>query len=190
MKNFFRIIYIVLYTTFTSFGGSQAVFPLIKKLACDKYKMINEEEYDHLVVITNSIPGPSVIQSLGYVSIKILGKFWGFMAIFLGLLPHILLFFAFYISIILFLPNKYLYVLNISVLPFVLAILIVFSERYYKQSISHFGILKSILVISLTFSFNFFIPTPYNQTFVPIIVFIFYGILEVYFHNKKKKFRK
>ncbi|WP_342263340.1 chromate transporter [Spiroplasma endosymbiont of Clivina fossor] len=55
---------------FFDFGGGNAVIPLIKNEVVVKKRWITEDEFNHLLILANTIPGPSIFQvsaSVGFV---------------------------------------------------------------------------------------------------------------------------
>ncbi|WP_041594136.1 chromate transporter [Mycoplasma crocodyli] len=186
-KNIFEMILFVLKVSFVGFGGGNALMPLIKSEAVDKKKWLSIEEFDKVVIVSNLLPGPSVIQTIGYISIKFLGKMWGTLVTLLALLPHVLFAFGLYLLVNL-LPIKYLYVVSVGVLSAIVGVLIIFGIRYIKLSHKNMPIPLWVSLFCITFAFCFFIPSPYN---VPIVVmtilFILIAIVEFIIIKKSKK---
>ncbi|NQZ65996.1 MAG: chromate transporter [Mycoplasmatales bacterium] len=181
-----KVLLFLLRTTFMAFGGGNALFPFIRKEAVVKNKWLTEKEFDKLVVTTNMIPGPSVVESLSYISMKVLGPLKGAIITLIGILPHILFALGLLIIAQEFLPKKYLFVINVSVIPVIIGVLLAFTWRFVKISNKEIGFPKMMGLLIFTIIFSLFVPSPWNITaFVMIGVIIFTMIFE-YFKIKKE----
>ena len=170
--NFWKVFTFILKCTFVGFGGGNALFPIIKKEAVDKRKWLSKKEFDNLVIATNMIPGPSVVESLSYIAMKQLGRVKGTICTILAILPHIMFAFGLWILAEEYLPVKYLVVLSASVMPVIIGILIAFGIRYIKMSNKELSLPIWIALFLVTISFTLFIPAPWN-----IPAFVMLGVI-------------
>lgn len=178
MKSF-KVLFFLLRTTFMAFGGGNALFPFIRREAVLKYKWLTEKEFDKLVVTTNMIPGPSVVESLSYISMKVLGAWKGAFITLIGILPHIIFALGLLIIVETYLPSKYLYVINVSVIPVIIGVLISFTWRFVKLSSKEIGVPMMLIIVILTIAFSLFIPSPWNiPAFVMVVVILLTIIFE------------
>ncbi|WP_033178661.1 chromate transporter [[Mycoplasma] anseris] len=187
-SSFWQVVWFIIFTTFVGFGGGNAIMPIIKKQAVDKRKWLTEEEFDHVVIITNMLPGASVIEALSYVAIKLLGFWKGLIATIIGILPHCL--FAFCLLLITkYIPREYLYVVALGVLITIIGLLINFTIRYLKKSFKPLGFGLWFSLFLMSFLFSLFVPTPYNMpVFLMLsIIAIFFIIIAIKKRNKKQK---
>ncbi|WP_040545478.1 chromate transporter [Mycoplasmopsis alligatoris] len=193
-KDFLEMFWFILKISLIGFGGGNALMPVIKSEAVEKKKWLTLEEFDRMVIITNMLPGPSVIQSLNYIAVRFFGKWNGTFITLIAILPHVGIAFLFYFLINL-LPINYLYVISVGVLSVIVGILIVFALRYLKMSKLRLPNILWISLFLLTFAFCFFIPNPYNVPIViMILIFIFIFIFEMVVlkinKNKTKRGKK
>ncbi|VEU68494.1 chromate transporter [Mycoplasmopsis pulmonis] len=188
--SFFSVLLFILKATFIGFGGGNALMPIIKKIAVDQRKWISQEDFDNAVIVTNMIPGPSVVEMLSFVAIKTIGKTKGMIVTLLGILPHVLMAFGLFFALN-SLPEKYVYVFHISVLSVILALLILFGWRYLKMSQKELSFPIWFGLFSFTLAFSFFVPTPYNIAsliMVAVIVFVFiFELIKSKIKDKRKK---
>ncbi|WP_036458754.1 chromate transporter [Mycoplasma leonicaptivi] len=178
------IIWFIIKITFIGFGGGNALMPVIKKEVVDKKKWFSASEFDQIVIVTNMLPGASVIQTISYISISLLGKFKGILVTLFAILPHVLFSFAL-LLLINYLDLKYIKIISVGVLVSIIAFLLEFGYRYIKQS--NQGIKTPIWLIIFIFSFAYciFIPAPYNLPVVAIVLVL--GLYIILFFVFKKK---
>lgn len=181
-----RVFLFILKCTFIGFGGGNALMPVIKKEAVDKHKWLTLKEFDNLVISTNMIPGPSVVEALSFVAIKQLGKIKGAIITLLAVLPHVMMALGLFIIADRFLPKAYLIVLSASVMPVIVGILIAFGLRYIKASNKQIYLPVWLAIFVFTLAFTLFIPAPYN---IPAIVMIFVIVIVflISFFKEKRK---
>ncbi|MCP4336946.1 MAG: chromate transporter [Mycoplasma sp.] len=184
-KEFFKVILFILKVTFIGYGGGNALMPIIRRFAVLKNKWLTDQEFDDVVIATNLIPGPSVVESLSYIAIKRLGKFWGIVATLIGILPHVIMAFLIFWLSNRFIPTKYLWIINTAIMPIIVSILILFVIRYIKISKKEIGVPIMLSLIILSFSFCFFVPTPYNIPAIIMIGVIIFVFLIEYIRSRK-----
>lgn len=176
--SFWTAVWFIVKISLISFGGGNAIFPIIKNQAVDKYHWITDAEIEDIIVITNSIPGPSTVEAMSYICIKILGSKWkGLMATFIGLLPHVLIFFALFMLGTAFLPTQYLNVVYIAVIPVIIVMLLGLSMRYFRNLNVELSYPLFFGYFIFSVAFNLFIPSPYNIPIILICAVILIGIL-------------
>lgn len=169
MKKILQVIWFILKSTFIAFGGGNALMPYIRTLAVKKYKWVTDTEMDEIIITTNAIPGPNVVETLSYISMKVLGRTKGAIVALFAILPHIFFALGLYIIAIEYLPKEYLFVINVSVIPVIIGVLLSFFVRYWKISKKEIGLPLLIGLMILTCGFNIFIPTPWN---IPAIIMV------------------
>ncbi|MCU4706975.1 chromate transporter [Mycoplasma sp. CSL7503-lung] len=180
MKRFWSVFILIIKVTFVGFGGGNALLPIIKKEVVDKKNWFTKAEFDDVVIVTNMIPGASVIETISYISVKRLGKFWGSVITLIAILPHVLMAFGF-LLLFKFIPTEYIKVISVGVLISIIAFLLRFAQRYIKQSAQALPKSVWIPVILFTAGYCLFVPSPYNIPFVAIIsVSVIYFIFKHY----------
>ena len=189
MKKAWQVFIFIMKCTLIGFGGGNALLPVIKKEAVDRKKWLSNREFHNLAIATNSIPGPSVVESLSFIAMKQLGKTKGALITILALLPHIFLALTIFILASRFFPRKYLLVIAASLMPVIVGILLAFGFQSLKDSNK---LIKNkplwIFIFLWALLFTLFIPTPYNA---PVIVMI--GVIAFAYlysrirHHKKEK---
>lgn len=187
MKKMWEVFIFILKCTFVGFGGGNALMPIIKKEAVDKKKWLDEKEFDNLVITTNMIPGPSVVETLSYISMKQLGKIKGAIVALLAILPHVLLFIGLFVLAEKFLPQNYLIVISASVMPVIVGILIAFGIRYIKMSKKEMPFYIWFSLFIFTLCFTIFIPSPWNIPAIVMVAVIFLVFIFAWIKTRKQK---
>lgn len=184
---FWKVFWFIIKISLISFGGGNAVFPIIRNEAVNKHKWITEEQLDEIIIITNSLPGASVPEAIAYIGITTLGKVKGLLVTFFGLLPHIFIFFGLFVIGIEFIPQHYLSIIYVAVMPIIIAMLIILVIRYFKLSKKELSYPVFLSLFILTVGFNIFIPSPWNIPAFLILFVIIIGVgYELYRKHKIK----
>ncbi|MFV8480833.1 chromate transporter [Mycoplasma sp. 653B] len=183
--SFWEVFLFILKVTIIGFGGGNALMPVIQREAVGKKKWLTEEEFDDIVIVTNMLPGASVIQTLSYIAITLLGKVKGTILTLVAILPHVLLAFAFLVVLTKYLPANYLKIVSVGVLVAIIAFLINFGIRYAKQAHKTMATPLWIIIFLFSAGYSLFIPAPYNLPVVAIVVVI--GIYSIWYLATRKK---
>lgn len=182
---FWKLFFLFMKISLFSFGGGNAMFPIIKRYCVDKYNWITEKDIDDILVVTNSIPGASAVEAISYITYKLTRSKWKtFLLVTISLLPHTILFFAIFYLGIKYIPIQYLKIIYISVIPVIIALLINMTVRYCKVEKSIFPVTIHWLIFIITLSFCVFVPVPWN---IPVLIIIFFMILLLIYNIFKKK---
>lgn len=188
--SFWKVFWFIIKVSLISFGGGNAVFPIIKNEAVNKHKWITEKQLDEIIIITNALPGASVPEAISYIGITTLGKTKGLLVTFLGLLPHIFIFFGLFVIGIEFIPQHYLSIIYVAVMPIIIAMLITLVIRYIKLSKKELSYPVFLSLFMLTVGFNIFIPSPWNiPAFVILFVIILGTAYELWRRHKIKTYQ-
>ncbi|WP_222931576.1 chromate transporter [Mycoplasma sp. Pen4] len=185
-KLFWEVFFFIIKVTFLGFGGGNALLPVIKNQAVDKKKWLTQDEFDDVVIVTNMLPGASVIQTVSYICIKLLGKLWGTILTLVAILPHVLVAFG---ILVLFsnLDPRWLKIISVGVLVSIIAFLINFASRYLKQAKNTMKLPFWITILFFTIAYSLFVPAPYNLPVVAIFtVILVYTIIYLVVRNKRK----
>ncbi|UWD34150.1 chromate transporter [Mesomycoplasma molare] len=184
-KDFWKVFLFIIKVTFIGFGGGNALMPIIKKYAVEENKWITEKEFNDAIIAVNLIPGPAVIEMLSYISITKLGKLLGTLVVLLAVMPHVILsMILFYLSN--FLPIKYLFVLNVAVLPVLIGVILVFAYRYFKTSFKNLTLSIWIALFMVSLAFCLFVPAPFNIPAIPLIIVILFVFIFEFIKAKRK----
>ncbi|MFV8470219.1 chromate transporter [Mycoplasma sp. AA7A] len=183
--SFWEVFLFILKVTIIGFGGGNALMPVIQREAVGKKKWLTEDEFDDIVIVTNMLPGASVIQTLSYIAITLLGKVKGTILTLVAILPHVLLAFAFLVVLTKYLPAEYLKIVSVGVLVAIIAFLINFGVRYAKQAHKTMSTPLWILIFLFSAGYSLFIPAPYNLPVVAIVVVI--AIYSIWYLITRKK---
>ncbi|SJZ50611.1 chromate transporter [Mycoplasmopsis verecunda] len=182
---FWEVFIFILKVTIIGFGGGNALMPVIQREAVGKKKWLSEEEFDDIVIVTNMLPGASVIQTLSYIAVSLLGKVKGTILTLLAIIPHVLLAFTFLVVLTKYFPPEYLKIISVGVLVAIIAFLINFGVRYAKQAHKTMSTPLWILIFLFSAGYSLFIPAPYNLPVVAIVVVI--AIYSFWYLLTKKK---
>lgn len=121
--------------TLLTFGGSNVLFPLLKKRFVDEEEVITEKKFDQMLAIGNTIPGSLAIQVISCVCIRKFGRIKGALICTISIIPHLLLALAFFYLFTVLSNKNYIFVFTIAVMPIVIISLINFFTRYIKISL-------------------------------------------------------
>lgn len=181
--SFWRVLWFIIFTSFIGFGGGNALLPIFKRYSVDKYRWLSEKEFEENVILTNMLPGASVIEALSYIAFKTLG-FWKAMTVIVfGVLPHVIFgFLIFYFTK--YIPLKYLFVIEVAVLSTIIGSLIIFIYNYVKKGLKAIKQWLWFVLFLITFVYALFVPAPYNMPVI-IMVTIMLIFTIVYFSRKK-----
>ncbi|QDF64754.1 chromate transporter [Mycoplasma nasistruthionis] len=181
------LVLFILKVSFIGFGGGNALMPVIYKEAVVNKKWFSDDEFDDIVIVTNMLPGASVIQTISYICIHLKGKLLGTVITLLAILPHVLFAFVLLVVLTKFVPKEYLKIISTGVLVSIIAFLIEFGIRYIK--LSHKGLKTPLWIIIFTFTFAFctFVPSPANLPVIAIVSVIgIYSLLYIFINHKYK----
>lgn len=185
---FWKLFFLFLKISIFSFGGGNAIFPLIRNYCVIKYKWITDQDIDDILIVTNSIPGASAIEGISYIShILLKSKIKSIIVTILSLLPHTLLFFTLFVVGIKYIPNEYLKIIYVAVIPIIIALLLNMSIRYIKNEKNGIPITIHWFIFVITVSFSVFVPVPWS---IPIFIIVFFVICLLIFNFIKKKKQK
>lgn len=135
------------------------------------------------VILTNVLPGASVIEALSYIAFKTLGFWKALIVIVFGVLPHVIFgFLIFYFTQ--YIPFKYLFVIEVAVLSTIIGSLIVFVYNYVRKGLKAIKQWLWFLLFLITILYALFVPAPYNMPVI-IMVTIMVIFTIVYFSRKK-----
>lgn len=184
---FWKLFFLFLKISFFSFGGGNAIFPMIRNYCVEKYGWITDKDIDDILIITNSIPGASVVEGITYISYKLLESKWkaGIVTA-LSLLPHTLFFFLIFYLGTKFIPNEYLKILYVAIIPVIIALLLNMTIRYLKKENDKIPMTIHVLIILTTVCFSVFVPIPWSMPIVIILFFAFCLLVYKQIKNKKK----
>lgn len=186
--SFSKIFFLFLKISIFSFGGGNAIFPLIKKYCVDKYNWISEKDMDDILVVTNSIPGASAVEAMSYISYLLLKSKWKtFIIVVLSLLPHTVLFFVIFYLGVKFIPLNYLKVIYVAVIPIIIALLLGMVIRYSQIKSKSFPVTIHWLIFTITLLFCVFVPVPWNIPAFIILFFLLIFLIYTLAKNKKEK---
>ncbi|WP_127943074.1 MULTISPECIES: chromate transporter [unclassified Mycoplasma] len=185
-----RIAYFIFKITLLGFGGGNAMNPIIFREAVQKRKWITKVEFDRLVITTNALPGPSAVEFLVFIAMKRLGKWIGTLVTLLAMLPHVLLALVVYILINNYVEARYMYAVNLAVMPVIVGVLLSFAWRYFKASRKELRIVPLVLTMLGTVLFGLFVPNPYNVSIFAILAVIgVVSIVQLFVRKKSAKRR-
>ncbi|WP_426460941.1 chromate transporter [Mycoplasma hafezii] len=182
--SFWSVFWFIVKITFIGFGGGNALMPIIKRECVDKKQWLPLEEFDKIVIVTNMLPGPSVIQTTGYIACVCLGKTKGTIATITAMLPHVLFAFLLF-KLFNFIPLEYVMYIAIGTLISIIVFLIAFAYRYLKESSKQLSAPLWIGVFAFSLCYTVFVPAPYNIPIIPIL-FVFFVYVIVFFIQKAK----
>lgn len=186
--SFWKLMWLFIKVTIFSFGGGNAIFPMIKSYCVDRYQWLTNEDIDDILIVTNLLPGPSGVEAMTYIAYLLLKSKWkSALLTFFALLPHTIIFFILFYLGNKFIPTQYLKVIYVAVIPVIIILLIQMSIRYIKVENKQFSIFLHWIILIITVGFTVFVPVPYS---VPIIVIAFFFLLLLIYELVRRKKKK
>ncbi len=186
---FWKLFLLFLKVSIFSFGGGNAMFPMIRAYCVEKYHWITDQDIDDILIITNSIPGASAVEGIVYISFLLLKSKWkaAVVTIF-SLLPHTLLFFTVFFLGTKFIPSDYLRIIYVAVIPVIIALLLNLTIRYIKTENNGVPVTIHWIIFTVTLTFSLLVPVPWCM---PIFIILFFVLcLVIYKSYKKRKNKK
>ncbi|AKB10965.1 chromate transporter [Mycoplasmopsis synoviae] len=185
--SFWQAFLFVLKITFIGFGGGNALMPIIEKEAIIKNNWASKKEFEKVIIVTNMIPGASVIQAISFLCIKWFGPLKGSILTLISVLPH--LFFALLLFVFSrYIPKKYLYIFALAIICVVIAILINFTISFLKTSHKTLKLPLWIFLFIFSSLFSLFVPAPINVSILNISIVISGTLLyQLIVYLKQKK---
>lgn len=194
---YWQLFYVFLKISFFGFGGGNAVMPLIKNEVVVKKRWITEDEFNHLLILANTIPGPSIFQVSASVGYKIAGIIGALLASFVAYLPNMIAFIFLATLLFKYIDIKYLYYINLAILPVILALLTKMIFKMLRNSMKELSLTISIPIIflcvgylALTWQLNlWYLNFPAVVIIISCLVTILYNYLRLRQKHKPKKKR-
>ena len=143
-----QFILMCLHIDFFTFGGGLASLGVIHQLCVEKYKFINNDDFQKALILTNTLPGPTIVQIItfiGYSSYKVWGAILGFMLI-------------------------------VFPVP-ILALIILNTAHAYISEDMMLKFSKGIMPIIIALLFKFIIDTYFNSKQLSFNWFVYFGLL-------------
>ena len=189
MKNkkptFWKLFFLFLKVSLFSFGGGNALFPMIKNYCVDKHNWITEQDIDDILIITKLIPGASSVEAIAHISYLLLKSKWkATLVTILSLLPHTLLFFVIFYLGNKFIPIQYLNIIYVATIPIIISLLLIMIFRYIKAESKDMPITIHWIIFSISLCFCVFVPVPWSM---PIIIISFFALCLLIFSYFKKR---
>lgn len=157
MKELLKLILSFTKVGCFTFGGGSACAPLIHKEAVEKHKWINEAEFLEIVVIANSLPGPSMVEMATAIGYKIKGYLGAIIASIAITLPMIFVFTLFILFLNNIIPSDVLTSITLPILATIAALMLSLSKRFLKEAIKDIKLISIGLIIAFTFSLIYFL---------------------------------
>ncbi len=158
--------------------------PIIKRECVDNKKWMTKKEFDKVVIITNMLPGASVIQTTSYIACYCLGKVKGIIVTLIAMIPHILFAFGLF-KLFSYIPTEWIHYIAIGTLISIIVFLFAFGYRYLKEANKKMSLPLWIIIFSFSLVYTVFVPNPYNIPIVPIIVVFLVYIIYYFIKNRK-----
>ena len=185
---FWQLFWLFLKISIFSFGGGNAMFPMIRNYCVERYKWITDQDIDDILIVTNSLPGASAVEAIVYICYKLLNSKWkAGLVTTLALLPHTVLFFVVFYLGTKYIPPQYLKVIYVAVIPIIIALLLNMTIRYIKREDKSISLTIHWLIIVVTLAFSVFVPVPWCMPILIIVFLIICMLIYKWFKNKKIK---
>lgn len=132
------------------FGGGPSAIPLLHQEVVKKYKWMDDDEFGDTLALSNTLPGPINTKMAGYIGYRI-GGVWGCLnAIFVSVLPTVLM-----MILLLGLIQKYKDIpkvqnMSVAVIPVVAVMLGQMTWDFIKKSGESLGWFRALLLIILS----------------------------------------
>lgn len=167
--SFLQFCYEVIIIGLLTFGGGNNIIPMAKKVFVDKYNLITDEELMEIVILTNALPGPSMVEIIGFLGKKFFGNKGLIIGSILIVLPASLLMYVTITIIFKFWEidlEKYMFVPIMCVIAMSMINLGIGDIEKNKN-------IKFIIIFTLSLILMF-LNVPISLIMVVMIIFVFY----------------
>jgi chromate transporter len=117
MNTYIKILYVFLKIGLFSFGGGNAILPLIRQEAVTSNGWLTSREFTDLVAVSQATPGPIAINGATYVGYKVGGILGSILATIGVVLPTFIIMLIFTKFFFKFRDNKYVKYIFIGLIP-------------------------------------------------------------------------
>ena len=130
-----------------AFGGGPSVIPLIQKEVVEKYKMMDGEEFENVVSIANTLPGPIATKLAGYIGKRMGGICGCLNALIASVLPTVLAMIILLASLTQFSKFSFVESMTKGVVPIVAAMMLGMTVDFLKKSYKKLGWLIALIIL-------------------------------------------
>ena len=136
-----------------SFGGAYGAIPVIREVVM-KYGWVSEEKFAYLIAISESTPGPIMVNTATYIGNEV-GGFWGsVLATFMACLPAFIIILVLSMILKNFLKNSYVNAVLDGIKPCIIGIIAatgfhMIIENCFAEGISFTANWKTFVITAL-----------------------------------------
>jgi chromate transporter len=129
----YKLILGSLKIAFLSFGGGNAVVPIIHKEFVEKYGFVSDEEFKQAFILANTLPGPTISQLCAFAAYKVAGVWGVIVCLSVVLIPGPLLLVLSLSIIYNFVAKEDIIKFSLGIMPVIMAMLFVFTYQMIKK---------------------------------------------------------
>jgi len=181
---YMQMIWAMMKTGIIGFGGGPSVIPLIKHEVVKVYGWMEEEEFDDLFVIANTLPGPIATKISGYVGYQLKGSMGAVIAVIAHILPSSLAMLVLMSTVSAFSESSVVQSMIGAVVPVVSVMLGLMAYEFAEKAVKGLGIYIGIALFGLSL---LLLEIVHIHPAIVIIVFMVYGSMHFKIVEKWKR---
>lgn len=185
-STYLQITWAMMKTGIIGFGGGPSVIPLIKHEAVKGYGWMDNDEFDELFVIANTLPGPIATKVAGYIGYQQKGSIGAIIAVVAHILPSSIAMLILMAMVNTFNDSSIVQNMIGAVVPVVAVMLALMAYEFAEKAVKGLGIYVGIALFVLSLLLLEVIKI---HPAVVIIVFMVYGSMHYKIMERWKRKR-
>jgi chromate transporter len=142
------------------YGGGPASIPLVHKEVVENYKWLDDRDFNDLLALANTLPGPIATKMAGYIGHRVAGFAGMVNAILATIIPSIVLMIVLLTSLSAIRNEPWVEGMTEAVLPVVGVMLAVLTWNFFSKSRQGLGWWKSLAFTAGSFILIEVLPSP------------------------------
>ncbi len=132
------------------YGGGPASIPLFYKEAVERYKWVSHEEFGDIVALGNTLPGPIVTKTAGYIGYRVAGLLGCLAAVAATVIPTVLLMVLLLGYLYQIQDASWVKGMTTAIQPVIGVMMFVLAYSFFKDSWKSQGRLLTLLLVAVS----------------------------------------
>ncbi|HET7522174.1 MAG TPA: chromate transporter [Bacillales bacterium] len=142
------------------YGGGPASIPLVHKEVVQKYQWLDDRDFNDLLALANTLPGPIATKMAGYIGQRVAGFFGMLNAVLATMVPSIVAMIVLLTSLAAIKDQPWVRGMVEGVLPVVGVMLGVLTWQFFRKAQEGLGWVKSLLLVAGSLAAIQLLPSP------------------------------
>ncbi|HET7627043.1 MAG TPA: chromate transporter [Bacillales bacterium] len=142
------------------YGGGPASIPLVHKEVVENYKWLDDRDFNDLLALANTLPGPIATKMAGYIGHRVAGVTGMINAVLATILPSIFIMVVLLSSLAAVKDKPWVQGMTDAVMPVVGVMLAVLTWSFFRRSKEGLGLWKSLMFVAGSFVLIKVLPSP------------------------------